>query len=95
MGSLFIICLFIIVPATGKAYREYNNASIYYNDNCAEELGHLDYNYLKEEGCENKYRFRNNSPKDCGSKFDDCFETIGDLRISGAESKNYFTVVWE
>ncbi|EGR30697.1 hypothetical protein IMG5_125370 [Ichthyophthirius multifiliis] len=95
IGSLFLLVLFLVVPATGHVFREYVKTGEFYQENCAQELGHVSYSYLKEQGCEQKYIFKNNSAKNCGGKFDDCFELVNNLRTTGQEPKDYFTVVWE
>lgn len=94
-GTLLLLTLIVVVPATGKVFREYNNITAHYTNNCHEELGHLDNQFLADQGCKMKYHYKDESPKDCGNHFSDCFESIDDLRKGGLEQKKFIATVWE
>lgn len=94
-GTLFVLIIALIVPPTGAIFRQYNIAAKYYSDHCSEELGHIDQAYLAQEGCKNKYLYREGSPKDCGNRFNDCFESIDDMRKLNKEKKSFLTTAWE
>ncbi|EAR98875.2 transmembrane protein, putative (macronuclear) [Tetrahymena thermophila SB210] len=95
LGTLLLLTLIVAVPSAGKVFRMYNDVNNSYTNNCHEQLGHLDYQYLASQGCQQKYIYREGSPKDCGNRFDDCFESIDNLRKTGVEEKRFITTVWE
>lgn len=48
LGTLLLLTLILVVPATGKIFREYHTINKIYTNNCHEELGHLDNEFLAD-----------------------------------------------